>query len=213
DPRHPDPGFAELYASLPDANDLWPWLELAQAAAPPVLYLGIGAGRLAVPLVNAGVALVGVDSHPRMLERVAQRLPGTELILQRLEQLDLGRRFDLVMVPSNILFTQERLRGAAGQLAAGGRLAFELANPHWLRSGEHDGVRVTRFDGNGARLEIDYQVLDRTYTQVADISLIWPEEIDSWLSGAKLLLERIFGQKDAELESSPTYYVVASLIA
>ena len=176
---------------------------------PPVLYLGIGTGRLAVPLAKAGVQLVGVDAHPGMLERVAQRLPGTELILERLEKLDLGRRFELVMVPSNILYTQQRLRHAARHLAARGRLAFELANPHWLRAGEHEGVRVRSFDGNGARLEIDYRVLDRSYTQVAEISLVWPEEIDTWLAGANLALDRIFGQDDAELSSSPTYYVVA----
>lgn len=162
-----------------------------------------------MPLVNAGVALVGVDAHPGMLERLAQRLPGTELIQGRLEILELGRRFDLVMVPSNILYTQERLRGAARHVAAGGRLAFELANPHWLRAGDHDGVRVRRLDGNEASLEIDYQVLDRVYTQVAEISLVWPEEIESWLSGAKLVLERMSGQQDSELSSSPTYYVVA----
>jgi len=176
---------------------------------PPVLYLGIGSGRLAVPLARAGVQLVGVDAHPQMLERLAERLAGTQLILERLERLDLDRRFELVMVPSNILYTLARLRGAARHLAVGGRLAFELANPHWLRAGEHEGIRVIRVDGNEARLEIDYPVLDRGYTQVADISLVWPEEIESWLKGANLALDRMFGHKDAELASSPTYYVVA----
>jgi SAM-dependent methyltransferase len=194
---------------LPDATDLWPWLELARAAAPPVLYLGIGSGRLAVPLAHSGVQLVGVDSHPQMLERSAERLPGTELILEGLERLELNRRFELVMVPSNILYTLERLRGAARQLAPGGRLAFELANPHWLNAGEHAGVRVLRFDGSEARLEIDYVLPGRTYTQAADISLIWPEEIDSFLSDANLRLERMFGHQDRELTSSPTYYVLA----
>jgi hypothetical protein len=144
-----------------------------------------------------------------MLERLATRLPGIELVLGRIESLDLGRSFELVMVPSNILYTVDRLRGAARHLAAGGRLAFELANPHWLRAGDHDGVRVTRFDGNEARLEIDYRLESRTYTQLADMSLVWPEEIDSWLSGVSLVPERMFGQQDSELSSSPTYYVVA----
>jgi hypothetical protein len=144
-----------------------------------------------------------------MLERVGGRLPGTDLILQRVEMLALDRRFELVMVPSNILYTQERLRGAARHLAPAGRLAFELANPHWLRMGEHEGVRVPRFDGNEARLEIDYRLADHIYTQVADISLVWPEEIESWLKGANLGLDRMFGHRDSELASSPTYYVVA----
>src|SRR5690348_7160994 len=116
DPSNPDPGFAELYAQLPDATDLWPWLELAQGAVPPVLYLGIGTGRLARPLNAAGIELVGVDSHPGMLERLRARLPGTEAIQSRIEELDLGRRFDLVIAPSNILYLVGRLRRAADHL-------------------------------------------------------------------------------------------------
>ncbi|MDQ6883022.1 MAG: class I SAM-dependent methyltransferase [Candidatus Dormibacteraeota bacterium] len=209
DSVEPDPGFAELYARLPDAVDLEPWLAFARAAAPPVLYLGIGAGRLAVPLHLAGVQLIGVDAHPGMLAHLATRLPGTELIQSRLEDLQLQRRFDLVIVPSNILYTVARLRGAAVHVAAGGRLAFELANPHWVRAGGGAGVRVPRFDGNEARLEIDYEVAGLTYTQVADISLVWPEEVDRWLSSAGMDLERMFGQGNGDLTSSSTYYVVA----
>lgn len=178
-----------------------------------MLYLGIGAGRLAVPLSNAGIELVGVDAHPGMLEHLAKRLPRTHLTRSRIEDLDLKRQFDLVMVPSNILYTLERLRGAAAQVAAGGRLAIELANPHWLKAGAGDGVRVVTLDGDGARVEIDYQAGDRSYRQVADISLVWPEEIDHWLPGAGLSLERMFGKPDADLLSSPTYYVIARAAA
>src|SRR2546423_15716995 len=96
DPSNPDEGFAQLYAQLPDATDLWPWLELAQAAAPPVLYLGIGTGRLAVPLHAAGIELVGGDSPPGKLARLRRRLPATERRQSRVERLKLNRRFDLV---------------------------------------------------------------------------------------------------------------------
>jgi len=210
DPSNPDAGFAELYAQLPDATDLWPWLELAQGATPPVLYLGIGSGRVAVPLNAAGIELVGVDSHPGMLERLRGRLPRTELIESRIEDLDLGRRFDLVMAPSNILYL-ERLRRAADHLADAGALAFELANPHWLRSGGGDGVRVRAFDGNGARLEVDYRLPNgRTITQHADVAVVWPEEMENWLSAAGLRLQRMFGRPDADVLDSPSFYVVAS---
>src|SRR5437773_1036160 len=108
DPSVPDEGFAELYSQLPDAADLSPWLELAQAATPPVLYLGIGTGRLAVPLHAAGIELVGVDSHPGMLSRAHRRLPETELIHSRLEDLALRRMFardegDLLSSPTFFL--------------------------------------------------------------------------------------------------------------
>lgn len=211
DPSNPDAGFAELYAQLPDATDLWPWLELARGATPPVLYLGIGSGRIAVPLSVAGIELVGVDSHPGMLERLARRLPQTELVESRIEDLALGRRFDLVIAPSNILYLVERLRRAADHLADAGALAFELANPHWLRAGGGDGVRVRAFDGNGASLEVDYRLADgRIITQHADVAIVWPEEMENWLAAASLRLQRMFARPEAELLDSPSFYVVAS---
>ena len=211
DPSRPDPAFAELYGQLPDAADLWPWLDLARAAAPPVLYLGIGTGRLAVPLHAAGVELVGVDSHPGMLARLRQRLPDIELIQSRIEDLDLGRQFDLIVVPSNILCSVDRLRSAANHVAADGSLAFELTNPYWLRAGAGRGVRVQSFDGNGARIEVDYSLPDgRTITQQAEIPLVWPEEVENWLASvAGLKLRRLFARPDAELVDSPSFFVVA----
>jgi len=211
DPSSPDEGFAELYAQLPDSTDLWPWLELALKASPPVLYLGIGTGRLAVPLHAAGIELVGVDSHPGMLARLRQRLPGAELIQSRIEDLNLARQFDLVMVPSNILCFVDRLRSAENLLAAGGSLAFELTNPYWLRAGAGRGVRVQSFDGNGARFEVDYTLPDgRTVTQQAEVPLVWPEEVENWLAtAAGLKLRRMFARPEAELVESPSFYVVA----
>lgn len=211
DPSSPDEGFAELYAQLPDATDLSPWLELAQAAAPPVLYLGIGTGRLAVPLHAAGIEFVGVDSHPGMLARIERRLPDTELIHSRIEDLELPSRFSLVMIPSNILTTAERLRRAAAHLAGDGMLAAELTNPHWLQAGAGRGVRVTAFDANEANLEVEYVVQGgRTVTQHAKVPLIWPEEVENWLARvAGLQLRRMFARPKAELIESPSFYLVA----
>src|SRR2546430_13471319 len=113
DPENPDPGFAELYASLPDATDVEPWLSWCRAAEGPVLYLGPGAGRLAVPLAAAGVELVGVDAHPGMLARLRERLPHVELVRSRFEDLDLGRRVSLGIGPSHVLALPERLAARA----------------------------------------------------------------------------------------------------
>ena len=210
DPSVPDEGFAELYAQLPDATDLSPWLELAQAATPPVLYLGIGTGRLAVPLHAAGIELVGVDSHPGMLSRAFRRLPETELIHSRIEDLDLGRQFSLVIVPSNILDTVERLRRAAAHLTVSGVLAAELTNPHWLQAGGGKGVRVTAFDGNQARLEVDYAVSSgQRYVQKGEVHLVWPDEVDRWLASSGLTLRRMFARDEGDLLSSPTFFLVA----
>ena len=206
DPRNPDPGFAELYGRLPDATDLEPWLSLAHSVRRPVLYLGAGAGRLAVPLARAGIELVLVDAHPGMAAHLRRRLPDAEVHLSLIEDLELERSFDLVIVPSNILQGLELLRAAAGFVTNGGRLALELTNPHWLEAGGNDRFRVRSIDREQARIEVDYP--DGT-VQEGEVALVWPEQIEDWLAAAGLELVRMFGHPDAELEESPTFYVVA----
>jgi hypothetical protein len=159
----------------------------------------------------AGIQLIGVDSHPGMLERLRPRLPDTELVQSRIETLNLGRQFDLIIVPSNILCFVERLRSAADHLAVDGRLAFELTNPYWLQAGASPAVRVEAFDSNGARFQIDYLLPDgRTITQEAEVPLVWPDQVENWLTlGAGLKLRQMFGRPGAELETAPSFYVVA----
>lgn len=38
--------------------------------------LGVGTGRVAIPLTRCGVPVIGVDSSPRMLERLKQKTQG-----------------------------------------------------------------------------------------------------------------------------------------
>jgi hypothetical protein len=209
DPLDPDPGFAELYASFPDATDLEPWLGWCREADGPVLYLGVGAGRLAVPLAAAGVPLVGVDAHPGMLERLRARLTGAELVLARIEDLGLGRRFSLVIGPSGILGNPERLAVAARHSSR--RVALELTNPHWLLESEHPRVRVLDATGERAEIEVDYP---GRWTHRASVKLCWPERIESLLGPAGLTLELMLGRDpDAELSESPTYVVLARVTA
>jgi methyltransferase family protein len=207
DPLDPDPGFAELYASIPDAVDLEPWLGWCRQAAGTVLYLGVGAGRLAVPLAAAGIDLVGVDIHPAMLEHLRVRLPGVEVLQTRIEELHLDRRFPLVIGPSNILPGAERLAAAARHSSH--RVAMELMNPYWLLDAEHPTVRVLSATAGNAVIEVDYA---GGWTQAAEVPLRWPEDIESFLSGAGLVLEAIFGRDaEADLSDSSTYYVLGRI--
>jgi SAM-dependent methyltransferase len=206
DPEHPDPGFAELYGTLEDATELEPWLGWAEEAEPPVLYLGVGAGRLAAPLAKRGIRLVAVDAHPGMLERLAGRRLPIELVESRIEDLDLlPRRFDLAIAPSNILYSQARLRGAARHLREGGRLALELANPHWLFAGPPGGVKVIELTRERAWIEVDYP---GGYRQQASFELVWPEEVEDWLAEAGLELLAMRGGGEG-LEDSPSFFVLS----
>ena len=206
DPLHPDPGFAELYAALPDAEDLFPWLDWCREAEGPVLYLGIGAGRIAVPLRRAGIELVGVDAHPGMLERLRARDASIEVHRSLIADLALDRKFDLVIGPSSILTEDENLSAAVRHLQPKGRVGMELMNPHWLASDRHDGVRV-----NATQMEVDYRLPDGSVVVqvVDDLIERWPEATEERLDrfGLKLVW---MGSRDDELVRSPTYFVLAS---
>jgi SAM-dependent methyltransferase len=205
-PQRPDPGFAELYASLPDTDDPEPWLGWCRQARPPVLYLGVGAGRLAAPLRAAGVALVGLDAHPGMLARLRAREPGLPLVRALLEQAPFSSGFDLVIAPSSLLGRFSSLRAAARLLAHGGRLGLEMLNPHWLAQVDRPDLRVLELSGRTAAIEIDYP---GGFTQVARDRLWWPEDVERRLARSGLRLEGMAGS-GPDLARSPTYYVLAS---
>ena len=209
DPENPDPAFAELYDRLPAPASLEPWLRWCRSAVPPVLYPGIGAGRLAEPLARHGVELVGIDAHPGMLERLRRRLPGIEAHEALIEGLDLGRTFDLVIAPSNLLDTGAKLAGAARHLAPGGRLAFQLMNPHWLATGASPGVEVLRLEPQAA-LRVEYRLPGELWIQeIPNVELVWPESVEEFLAPAGLRLHRLGGEPGQGLEDSPTFFVLA----
>ncbi len=206
DPRRPDPEFAAAYSGLPDATRLEPWVGWCLAARPPILYLGIGAGRLAVPLAAQGVELVGVDAHPGMLETLGRRLPGIQLHRALIEELNLAFRFDLVIGPSSVLGAAANLRAAARHLAPGGRIGLELMNPHWLLAADHPGVRVRERSGDQVWIEVDYP---GGYVQEAAARLRWPEAVEDYLDECGLRLLWMGGGDS--LVDSPTYTLVTEL--
>jgi len=57
-----------------------------------VLEVGIGSGRVAVPLAAQGVPVTGVDISPRMLERLRRRNPGVGAVLAEAAALPFSSR-------------------------------------------------------------------------------------------------------------------------
>jgi SAM-dependent methyltransferase len=118
------------------------YVELAVEAAAggqEVLELGCGTGRVTLPVAAAGVSITGVDASPQMLavaRRMAGGAPNPRWIEADMARFDLGRRFGLVIVPFRsfqMLLTVEDqascLACIGRHLAAGGRLALNVANP------------------------------------------------------------------------------------
>ena len=75
-------GFADVYddwyASITDVTSTVATLA-ALAGKGPVLELGVGTGRLAIPLAATGLEVHGVDSSPAMLQRLADK-PGGDAV-------------------------------------------------------------------------------------------------------------------------------------
>ena len=67
--------FARLYDLdlVEDPGDVDLYLALAGRVGGPILELGVGTGRLAVPLAAAGYDVTGVDLDPAMLARARSR--------------------------------------------------------------------------------------------------------------------------------------------
>ncbi len=116
--------------------------EALAAAGGPVVELGVGTGRIAIPTAMAGVHLIGVDSSPGMLEVCAERAREAgvaallDLRLGDLRRPPVDERVPLVTCPFRAylhLGTDEErleaLRAARALLHPGGRLVFDVFAP------------------------------------------------------------------------------------
>jgi SAM-dependent methyltransferase len=142
-------GFADVYDDwYPDAGDPEAAADaiVGLAGGGPVLELGVGSGRLAVPVAARGVEVWGLDASKAMLDRLVDR-PGGSKVRAVLGDMTDPRAalvaagleppgFGAVVAAFNTFFllasedAQRRcLAGVAGLLAPGGRLAVEAYVP------------------------------------------------------------------------------------
>jgi ubiquinone/menaquinone biosynthesis C-methylase UbiE len=67
-------------------------------ARPVLLEVGVGTGRIAGPLADAGVRVIGIDVAPAMLARLRTRWPGLPVLRAAAERLPFGAAvFDAVL--------------------------------------------------------------------------------------------------------------------
>jgi SAM-dependent methyltransferase len=145
-----------------DPGDLDLYLAMAGRTQGPILELGVGTGRLAVPLAAAGYRVVGVDRDAAMLERAGRAAAAagdeTRSRLELVEADFVGLRlpsagsFALVFLALNSLLLlatrdaqRETLRTMAAHLGPAGVAIVDA----WLP----DADDLARFDG---RLILEY---------------------------------------------------------
>jgi len=144
DPVKPmdDETFARLYAAQYASykEDLPLWRALAEDYGSPILEIGCGAGRVLLPLAEAGHAVTGLDINPAMLRRAQAAAAGphagrVHFVQGDLRALDLEQRFRLILSPCHTLAALDdaglaaAFAGVRAHLHSDGAFAFEVPGP------------------------------------------------------------------------------------
>ena len=169
----------------------------------PVVELGVGTGRIAVPTAAAGVRVIGVDSSAGMLElcRLRAEAAGVEPLLDLrlgdLREPRVDERVPLVTCPFrsylHLADDDERLaalRAARDLLLPGGRLIFDVFTPSADDIEDTDARWLEREPGIWERADWDEDERRLVLTVRSDeaessMTLAWLSP-DEW----RLLLER-----------------------
>jgi len=123
-------------------EDVGFYVDQALASGGPVVELAVGTGRIAVPIAQAGIDVIGVDSSPEMLAvaRSAAVAAGVgdrvELRLGDLREPPVPERVPLVICPFRSLLHMETeaeklraLRAAHAVVEPDGRFVFDVFAP------------------------------------------------------------------------------------
>jgi SAM-dependent methyltransferase len=134
--------IAELYDpwSASVVEDVAFYLAEARRTGGPVVELGVGTGRIAVPIAADGTRVIGIDSSRGMLDVCARRavLAGVQLDLRvgDLREPPVAERVPLVICPFRSLLhmhtDEDRrsvLEAAFDLLLPGGRFVFDVFTP------------------------------------------------------------------------------------
>lgn len=209
--------FAEVYndwyGDLDQPAEIIAMLQ-ALGAGPGVLELGVGTGRLALPLRDAGFAVTGLDSSLLMIEQMTDQVDGLGPDRTVGDMVDLPfstGSFDAVLIAYNTLFNlpsaelQARcLEEVARVLRPGGVLAMDLYVPslppdelsYRVAPGRHLGDDVVLI---GTRQHGGASLVEGVHLQFTPAGLIprpWtvhgstPEQIDEMAEAAGLDLHQ-----------------------
>lgn len=210
------PHVAARYDDVPRGDEDAAAGFLADLAADRrALELAIGTGRIALPLVERGVEVDGIEMSPAMVDVLRTKPSGAALdvFLGDMATLATGRTYGLVYLVYNTIFnllTQDEqvacFANAARHLDDDGRFVVEAAVPDaWLPS--DSTVRPERVEADAVTLDVSVydpvtQVLDENHvrldatgTHFGPIScrLAWPGELDLMARIAGLRLVERWG--------------------
>ncbi|MCX7592404.1 MAG: methyltransferase domain-containing protein [Fischerella sp.] len=122
---------------MSERTDISLWLDLASKYGDPILELGCGTGRTAIPLAEAGFQVTGIDISDSMLEFARQKSSLVNWVKGDMCNFDLNTEFSLITLPYftfNILLELEEAESCLAcvrrHLQSGGKFAIDLLNPY-----------------------------------------------------------------------------------
>jgi len=190
--------------------------EALAAGGDTIVELGVGTGRIAIPIAAAGVPVIGVDSSQGMLDVCADeaRKAGVaqllDLRLGDLRRPPVDERVSLVTCPFRAFLHLETdadrlqaLRAARELLLPDGRLIFDVFKPSQDDIDETDGRWIEREPGIDERA--DWDLVKQTLTLAvrgpsgeSTMQLHWlePERWNVLLAEAGFTVDACYGWFD-----------------
>ncbi|MCQ4200985.1 class I SAM-dependent methyltransferase [Streptomyces coelicoflavus] len=197
----PDGCAVELYSRLPAGAEP----DIIAAAVPEgarILELGSGVGRMTHPLLERGFTVTAVDESAEMLERVR----GARTVCSPIEDLDLGERFDVVMLASFLVHAGDvevrrgLLRTCARHVTDDGCVLIQREGADY-----HSNLPRERVDPSGFTVRIlsadpvgdgvnsvraEYEFPDAVWTQTFRARPLTREQFEEALGEAGLAVDR-----------------------
>jgi SAM-dependent methyltransferase len=183
---------------------------LSDLAGPgPVLELGIGTGRVALPLAQRGHEVHGIDASEAMVEKLRAKTGNIPVTIGDFAELDIEGEFSLVYVVFNTFFAllsqEDQVRcfsNVARRLQHDGVFVIEAFVPDLGRfeqdqsfrtnqvETDHVILEASRHDPVGQRIYAQSISLSETETKFYPVRLryAWPSELDlmARLAGLRL---------------------------
>jgi SAM-dependent methyltransferase len=222
DPAAYGDAWAEIYdkhhATRPDIADPRPAVDfLARLSGPgPALELGIGTGRVALPLAARGVDVHGIEASVKMVEQLCAKPRGAAIpvTVGDLADVDVPGTYRLVFAVFNTFFAlpdqDAQVRcfvNVARHLAEDGAFVLEVFVPDVASFKDGQSVQVNRIESSGIDLVVAthdplcQQIDSRQVLIAGDRARIlpvfhryaWPSELDLMARHASLRLSARWG--------------------
>lgn len=207
--------YDEIYKPLPDDH---PMIEaLAKlAGAGPALELGIGTGRVALPLASRGVPVHGIDASEEMVKQLHAKPGGSAIpvTIGDFTDFDIAGRFPLIYIVFNTFFAlasqDDQIRcfaACAAHLDEGGAFVTETFYPDLTRFVRGQNVSAVRIDTDHVHLDVTlHDPVDQRLTAQhihigagglkmypVQLRYAWPSEMDLMARISGLSLESRWG--------------------